>query len=468
MTNIIKISDNLTKKLRTFPVDQELRLYVCGITVYDYCHIGHSRVLLVFDAFVRYLRSNGHKVKYVRNITDIDDKIINKAAAEGVDFQEITGKFIAAMHADEDKLGLLRPDIEPRATEYIAQMLDLIGKLLASGHAYLHADGDVYYDIAKFPDYGKLSRRDLAAQQAGARVAEVVGKRNDGDFVLWKVVKDDSPSWESPWGAGRPGWHIECSAMSTSIFGETLSIHGGGIDLICPHHDNEVAQTEAGCGYQCADIWMHVGHVQMEGTKMSKSLRNTILIKDFLAEHHAEALRLFMLQSHYASPFNFTQQAVSESNQALVRLYGALQLGGELDYTVAPGAVDAEMQGLIDRYSADLADDFNTAKALASLFGMAKHINKLAADGSEMVAAAAQALGHCASWLGLLSDDPHEFLQGSQGLRIGVAEIEKLLSERQDARASGNYGRADEIRGELLAAGIEILDGKDGTTWRAT
>ena len=427
-------------------------MYVCGITVYDHCHLGHARSMVSFDVIVRYLRSQGYDVTFVRNITDIDDKIIARANERGIPIEELTAHYIAAMHEDMKALNILPPDYEPRATEHIATIIRLIERLLAKGNAYVSDNGDVCYQVDSFADYGKLSHKDLDGLMSGARIEVVKEKRSPLDFVLWKKAKTGEPSWPSPWGEGRPGWHIECSAMAMEELGEQFDIHGGGLDLQFPHHENEIAQSEAATCKPFANYWMHVGMLQVNNEKMSKSLGNFFTIADVLNEHHPEVVRYFLLSSHYRSPLNYSEENLVNAKKALTRLYQTMKdvsilSNGELD------------EHWIAEFNKAMNDDFNTPVALSVLFQLSHEVNKNASP------VLATTLKHLAEVMGLLQSDASEFLQA------GLADddkaiIEQLITQRLQARADRNWERADQIRAELLEQGIELEDGPKGTTWR--
>ena len=458
---MLTIFNSLTKEKAPFESIEanHIRLYVCGNTVYDYAHIGHARGMLVFDSITRYLRAQGWRVTFVRNITDIDDKIIHRANEHNESWQAVTARFIAAQREDEHALGLVPPDHEPQATEYVPQIIALIERIIAAGHGYVSDDGDVYFDVRSFKAYGQLSHRDVDDLRSGARVAVGEAKRDPLDFVLWKSAKPDEPSWQSPWGAGRPGWHIECSAMSTSILGQPFDIHGGGLDLKFPHHENEITQSESVCEHGFANTWMHIGLLQINGEKMSKSLGNFVTIRDALQSHHPEVLRYFMLSSHYRSPLNYTASTLDQMRHGLERLYNALD--GLM--------LDAEpSETYTARFHAAMEDDFNTPEAMAVLFELSREINRLK-EQDEMDAAArlGAELKALAGTLGLLQVSPSAFLQGAT-TDVDVVRVEALLQAREQARAEKNWARADEIRDALTAMHITILDSKDGTTWRYT
>lgn len=466
----LQLFDTLSGQKRAFVPRQagKVGMYVCGMTVYDYCHIGHARVMVAFDVIVRWLAAIGYEVTYVRNITDIDDKIIDRAQHNGETIGELTSRFIDAMHEDADALGCLRPTFEPRATDYIDAMQTLIGTLADQGYAYQGKDGDVYFAVDKFSDYGKLSKRKLSDLQAGARVATADDKRAPYDFVLWKSAKPDEPHWSSPWGTGRPGWHIECSAMSGSCLGETFDIHGGGHDLQFPHHENEIAQSEAATGKTYANHWLHVGFVNVDGEKMSKSLNNFFTIREVLERFHPETLRFFILASHYRSPINFSDTALQEAHTSLTRLYQALQNAEKLTAHPSANLQAAPINEFGAQFCQAMCDDFNTSEALGVLFNLAREINKACQNqDSTQAAALAHQLKTLAASLNILQRAPQDFLQaviGEQGL--SEADIMQAIADRQAAKAAKDYARADQIREDLSAHGIELADGKDGTTWR--
>ena len=435
---------------------QEVSLYVCGMTVYDYCHIGHGRVVVAFDVIRRYLNECGYKVKYIRNITDIDDKIIARAQENGESFHDLTERFITAMQQDFATLGVLPPDEEPRATAYIDKMLPFIARLIAKGVAYVASNGDVYYDVTKFKNYGCLAHKNIDQLQAGIRVAVTEAKRNPLDFVLWKQAKSGEPSWDSPYGPGRPGWHLECSVMSMDCLGEQFDIHGGGFDLQFPHHENEIAQSEAVTKKKFVNTWMHVGFVQVNHEKMSKSLGNFFTIRDVLKKYSAEVVRYFMLSSHYRSPLNYSDQALDNANQALKRFYTALR-------DMTPGIEDKLLaQPFEASFKSAMDDDFNTPVALATLFDCARTINRYRTTEPEKAASLATTLKRLAHILGILESDPIDFLKCGHMDDTVIAE--KIVARNQ-ARAEKNWQQADKIREELAAAGIILEDGPQGTTW---
>ncbi|HEY9148494.1 MAG TPA: cysteine--tRNA ligase [Gammaproteobacteria bacterium] len=459
----LKVHNNLSKKLEPFvPIyPRQVRMYVCGMTVYDYCHIGHARVLVVFDIINRYLRHifGSGNVTYVRNITDIDDKIIQRANDNGEDFNTLTERFIAAMHEDADALGVARPDQEPRATLFMAEIIAMIEQLIANGYAYAASNGDVYYDVSKFEGYGSLSGKNPEDLRAGERVAVDEGKDDPLDFVLWKAAKPGEPSWDSPWGKGRPGWHIECSAMSTHALGEHFDIHGGGLDLQFPHHENEIAQSEGACGCKFVNYWLHNGFVRVDNEKMSKSLGNFFTIREVMAKYDPEVIRYFILTSHYRSPLNYSDQHLDNAKAALTSLYNALR-------GIEP-AGDVQESDYSRRFYTALDDDFATPGALAVLFELAHEINRLRNSDAATSAQLAAQLVQLGGMLGLLQREPEQFLRGaSSGEGPSDEEIERLIEERLAARRNKDFATSDRIRDELKAQGVVLEDGPQGTTWR--
>ncbi len=431
-------------------------LYVCGMTVYDFCHLGHARVMVTFDTVVRYLRERGYEVTYVRNITDIDDKIIRRAWERGESIQSLTARFIDAMHEDEAALLCQRPDLEPRATEHVGAMQYLISTLIAKGHAYAAANGDVYYAVRSFPEYGRLSGKSVDELTAGARVDIGEDKRDPLDFVLWKAVKPGEPSWPSPWGEGRPGWHIECSAMSADALGCVFDIHGGGADLQFPHHENEIAQSQgAGCAF--AHYWMHNGFVRINDEKMSKSLNNFFTVRELLPRYSGEVLRFFILSSHYRSPLNYGEEALEQARAGITRLYTALRGVPGRKIVAELGAEWRE------RFHSAMSDDFHTPAALAVLFDLTREINRLRDEGSEVAAPLAALLRELAGVLGLLQQEAEAFLRGDE---TNTHWIEERIAARAAARQARDFAGADGIRRELAAAGVILEDGPGGTTWR--
>ncbi len=454
---MLVVYNSLTRSKEAFTpiVPGQVRMYVCGMTVYDYCHLGHARVLVVFDMITRWLRTSGYQVTYVRNITDIDDKIIRRAQENGIPYSALTERFIQAMHEDERALNVLPPDHEPRATEYVGRMLDMIQALIDRGHAYPADNGDVYYAVRSFPAYGQLSGKSLEELIAGERVEVDPHKRDPLDFVLWKAAKPGEPAWPSPWGPGRPGWHIECSAMGSHLLGPHFDIHGGGQDLQFPHHENEIAQSEGAHGCKFVNYWLHNGFVRVDDEKMSKSLGNFFTIREVLAKYDAEVVRFFILRAHYRSPLNYSDQHLDDARAALTRLYTALR---GLNPETAPIDWSAPYPA---RFKAAMDDDFNTPEAIAVLFELASELNR---TRSPAQAGELKALGGV---LGLLGRAPEEFLQSGQTVADYPPErIEALIQERLAARKARDFQRADAIRAELKAAGILLEDTPQGTTWR--
>jgi cysteinyl-tRNA synthetase len=449
---MLKIYNTLTRSKEVFTprVAGKVGLYVCGMTVYDYCHVGHARVMVVFDTVVRYLRYSNYDVTYVRNITDIDDKIIHRANENGESIEALTNRFIDAMHEDERALSVLPVDIEPRATTSIADIITMIEKLIANGFAYVGTNGDVFYAVEKFKNYGQLSGKNLEDLQAGERVDVDLAKRNPMDFVLWKMAKIDEPFWESPWGKGRPGWHIECSAMSTCCLGNSFDIHGGGMDLQFPHHENEIAQSEGATGEKFVNLWMHNGFVRINEEKMSKSLGNFFTVREVLKQYRPEIIRFFILSSHYRSPLNYSDESLNDAAAGLTRLYTALR-----DVEIIETDIDSEFK---TRFQDAMNDDFNTPVALAVLFDVARELNK---TKSPVLASTLKSL---ASVLGLLQDDSEAFLKGGNN---DDAEIEAQIQARIDAKKAKNWALADQIRDELKAKNVILEDSPDGSTrWR--
>jgi len=450
---MLKIFNSLGREKQEFvPLrPTEARMYVCGMTVYDYCHLGHARVLIVFDIVRRWLRQSGYRVTYVRNITDIDDKIIRRAAENGESVSELTARYIGYMDEDAAALGVEKPDHEPRATGYVPQMLDMIERLEQRGLAYVARDGDVNFAVRAFPSYGRLSGKSLDDLRAGERVEIDASKRDPLDFVLWKRSKPGEPNWASRWGEGRPGWHIECSAMGCTLLGQTFDIHGGGQDLQFPHHENEIAQSEGASGAAFVNYWMHNGFVRVDDTKMSKSLGNFFTVRDILKRYDAEVVRFFILRAHYRSPLNYSDAHLDDARGALTRLYTALKSAGQ----VAP-AIDWQ-QAQAMRFRNAMDDDFGTPEAVAVLFELAHEIN----SGRTELAALLRGLGGV---LGILQRDPQQFLRA--GVSMDDAEISRRIEERSVAKKSRDFARADAIRSELAVAGIVLEDGPGGTLWR--
>ncbi len=475
---MLKIYNTLSRDKQTFtPIEPNtVRMYVCGMTVYDFCHLGHARVMVVFDMVSRWFRASNYEVTYVRNITDIDDKIIKRANENNETIGDLTQRFIDAMDEDSAKLGIIRPDIEPRATQYIDGMIKMIAALIEKGHAYAAANGDVFYSVRSFNDYGKLSGKSLEDLRAGERVEVDTFKKDPMDFVLWKSVKPNEPNWPSPWGAGRPGWHIECSVMSAAHLGAHFDIHGGGQDLQFPHHENEIAQSEAAHSHdgkpcQMANYWMHNGFVRVDDEKMSKSLGNFFTIREVLKKYDAEVVRFFILRAHYRSPLNYSDQHLDDAKLALTRLYTALR-----GYDVAGSSIDWQHPQAA-RFKVAMDDDFNTPEAMAVLFDLANEVNKTKSPET------AGLLKNLASVIGLLQRNSNDFLQGAIATDVGISassstisgvgaviyselNIEEMIGARIEAKKSKNFAEADRIRKELADAGIILEDTPQGTTWR--
>lgn len=452
----LQIFNTETRQKETFtPIHPgKVGMYVCGVTVYDLCHIGHARVMVVFDTVVRHLRALGYDVNYVRNITDIDDKIIKRALENGESIQDLTTRMIAEMHADEAAMNVLRPDMEPKATEHMDDIKHMIQELIAKGFAYPASNGDVYFKVKAFENYGRLSGKNIEELESGARVDVNEVKQDPLDFVLWKASKENEPSWDSQWGGGRPGWHIECSAMSTKCLGNHFDIHGGGMDLSFPHHENEIAQSECATGEHYVNTWMHCGFVRVDDEKMSKSLNNFFTIREVLKVYHPEVIRYFLLSSHYRSPVNYSEENLNNAKASVARLYSALE---GLDIDSAP-AQDSSYEA---DFMAVMNDDFNTPKAIAVLFELAKEVNK-----TQDVSLAAL-LVKLANQIGLLEMDAASFFKSQPSdSDLSDADIEALIAERKNARAEKNFARSDEIRDQLAEQGIELLDSAEGTTWR--
>jgi cysteinyl-tRNA synthetase len=469
---MLKIYNTLARDKQDFVplIPNTVRMYVCGMTVYDYCHLGHARVMVVFDMVYRWLKASGYDVTYVRNITDIDDKIIKRAAENGESIHALTQRFIVAMHEDADALGVQRPNHEPRATQYVPQMLEMIAQLETNGLAYQATDGDVNYAVRKFPDYGKLSGKSLEDLRAGERVEVASDKHDPLDFVLWKHAKDseaDEVKWDSQWGKGRPGWHIECSAMGSEILGKRFDIHGGGADLQFPHHENEIAQSEGAHQCQFVNYWMHNGFVNVDKEKMSKSLGNFFTIRDVLKKYDAEVVRFFILRAHYRSPLNYSDAHLEDAKGALTRLYTALK-SVRAELIEARPSTGSGQTGQVDwnephaqRFRAAMNDDFNTPEAVAVLFDLANEVNR---SRSSQAVAQLQAL---AGTLGLLQRDAQAFLQGGANTDgLDDAAINAQIAARIAAKQAKNFVEADRIRKVLLDAGIVLEDSTAGTTWR--
>jgi cysteinyl-tRNA synthetase len=461
---MLQIYNTLSRQKEIFKplTPGKISMYVCGITVYDYCHIGHARTSIAFDVIARFLRSQGWDLNFVHNITDIDDKIIRRANELGEKFDQLTKRFIDAMHEDEKSLGILPPSVEPRATEFIGPIIDLVNTLIEKGHAYPAKNGDVYYRVTSFDGYGKLSNKNIDELLAGARIEVDEIKEDPRDFVLWKAAKPGEPSWPSPWGKGRPGWHIECSAMAKKCCGDRVDIHGGGADLQFPHHENEIAQSEAASGHSYVNYWMHVAPLRVDGEKMSKSLNNFFTIRDVLAKYHPEVVRFFLISSHYRSPINYSEESLVEARAGLERFYAALR-----DYSdVTPAAlVNISESPYYKSFVEAMNDDFNTRMALATMYDLVRELNSSQdANRSASLAGELKALGEI---LGIFRFNPTEFLQSGSSDQISAEAVEQLIAERIQAKKDKNYARADEIRKQLAEAGIVIEDSRDGTTqWR--
>ncbi|RYY01982.1 MAG: cysteine--tRNA ligase [Gammaproteobacteria bacterium] len=462
---MLQIYNTFTRQKEIFKPIQpgKISMYVCGMTVYDYCHIGHGRMLVAFDIISRYLRSQEWDVNYVRNITDIDDKIINRANENKEKYTELTARFINHFHEDQSSLGVNPPDIEPRATEYIDQIINMNETLINKGHAYAASNGDVYYRVTSFKDYGKLANKNVDELLSGARIEVDEIKEDSRDFVLWKSAKPDEPSWKSPWGNGRPGWHIECSAMSKNCCGENFDIHGGGADLQFPHHENEIAQSEAANGKKYVNYWMHIAPVRVDGEKMSKSLDNFFTIREVLEKYHAEVIRFLFASSHYRSPINYSEDNLIEARSGLERFYGALR-----SYTDVLPLTFSEMKdsNYYKAFVEAMNDDFNTRVALAGMYDLVRDLNNAKHDENlaRNLAAQLKAFGLV---LGVLQENPEVFLQSGANDAISAQEVEGLIDERIQAKADKNYARADEIRKFLLSQKVVLEDSKTGgTQWR--
>lgn len=459
--NVIRVYNTLSQQKEVFkPLEPgKVRMYVCGMTVYDYCHLGHARVLTAFDVVTRYLRHRGYEVNYVRNITDIDDKILQRAEANNEDYLALTNRMIQAMHEDEARLGIQPPTAEPRATEFISEIIAMIQVLVNKGYAYPAANGDVYFAVNTFEGYGKLSKKKLEDLVAGARVGVSDAKRSPADFVLWKAAKPGEVSWASPWGEGRPGWHIECSAMSTCCLGETFDIHGGGPDLLFPHHENEIAQSEAATERPFVNVWMHAGAVRVDKEKMSKSLGNFFTIREILEKYPAEVVRYFLVSSHYRSQVDYSEDNLEEAGRTLSRLYQSLR-----------GLVPAESAPETDsdrRFEAAMDDDFNSPGALTVLHALASDINVSRRDGHDEAAGKnAAVLVRLGKVLGLLQQDPEAFFKAGAVEDLTADTIEAMIQARNQARKEKNFSEADRIRDELAEKGVVLDDSREGTSWR--
>jgi cysteinyl-tRNA synthetase len=477
---MLKIYNTLTRNKELFQprVQGKVGLYVCGMTVYDYCHIGHARVMVVFDTVARYFRYLGYDLTYVRNITDIDDKIIQRAQENSEEFGQLTERFIKAMHEDEQALSVLPPDIEPKATQSIPGIIAMIEKLIANGLAYIGSNGDVFYAVTRFKNYGQLSGKNLDDLQAGERVDVDLAKNNPLDFVLWKMAKAGEPAWQSPWGLGRPGWHIECSAMSTCCLGNHFDIHGGGMDLQFPHHENEIAQSEGATGEKFVNLWMHNGFVRINEEKMSKSLGNFFTVREVLKKYKPEIIRFFILSSHYRSPLNYSDEQLNDAKAALNRLYTALR-----GIEIADAPVDDDYKA---RFEQAMDDDFNTPVALSVLFDLARELNKTKEADPLKAAALAVTLKYLGGLLGILQHNPDDFLKGNIQVSMIAMEdendtftatvkvsgkendcVEQQVQQRLEAKKAKNWSLADKIRNELKEQGIILEDAPNGTTsWR--
>ena len=452
----LRFYNSLTNQKEDFmPIREgEVSMYVCGMTVYDNCHLGHARAMIAFDILFKYLENQGYKVKFVRNITDVDDKIIERAIHNNESIDDLTQRTIASMHEDFAQLGLALPTIEPRATDYIPGMIEMIEDLIVKGNAYHSSGGDVFFAVRTFPEYGKLSNKNIDDLNPGARIAEDDSKRDPLDFVLWKSAKEGEPSWDSPWGQGRPGWHIECSVMSFQNLGKHFDIHGGGPDLLFPHHENEIAQSECASGCKFANYWLHSGLLKINGEKMSKSLGNFAMLKDLFVSYHPEVLRYYLISSHYRSSLNFDQESLNQARSALARLYQAL------------GSIEGESneldQNMMNQFSLVMDDDLNTPEALSLLFQLAKLINSSSDPIQKMKYGAT--LKELSGVLGLLQDDPKTFFQF--GATLSDEEIDQQIALRNRARDEKDFQTADKIRDNLLEQGIILDDGSEGTTWK--
>ena len=443
------------------PIDDgKVRIYVCGLTTYDYCHLGHARMLVAFDVIVRYLRARGFKVTYVRNITDIDDKILARAAENNELFSELTDRFIKAMHEDEQALGIFPPDQEPRATGHIDQIISMIETLIEKEFAYQAANGDVYFSVVRFPGYGKLSKKNTDDLIDGARIEIGELKKDPRDFVLWKPSKDNEIGWDSPWGYGRPGWHIECSAMSTCALGDNFDIHGGGSDLMFPHHENEIAQSEAATGTRFANVWIHNGPLRIDNEKMSKSLGNFFTVREVLKYYDAEVIRHLLVASHYRSPINYSEQSLQQSASALERFYISLE---DLDISGAKYLTNSRFEKAF--YQA-MDDDFNTPEAFSVMFEMVKEINKHKTKDRAYANQLGALLIRLGGILGFLQNEPSKFLRSAVSVEVDFQEIERMIAAREQARADKDWKRADEIRDQLATMKVVVEDGDEGSSWR--
>lgn len=458
----LKLFNTVSGKKELFePLEEgKIKMYVCGMTVYDYCHIGHARVMVGFDVITRFLRHIGYDVTYIRNITDVDDKIFNRANENGESFTDLTNRFITAMHEDEAALGVLSPDQEPRATAHMGNIIEMTGTLIEKGYAYAAVNGDVYYRVKKFDGYGKLSKKNVDDLQSGARIGIEAHKEDPLDFALWKAAKEGEAYWDSPWGKGRPGWHIECSAMSTCCLGPTFDIHGGGPDLKFPHHENEIAQSEAATGEKYVNYWMHAGAIRVGKDKMSKSLGNFKTIREELKTYSGETIRYFLISSHYRSQVEYSPESLNEVQSALDRFYQALR-GVPISNLQA---IDESYQA---RFDAAMCDDFNTPEALAVMFDLVKALNSSHIDAEKSVLAAT--LVHLGGVLGILQQDPEAYFKSVKNNGLGVVseeEIEALVAQRASARANKDWAESDRIRDKLIEQGVVLDDAKGATSWR--
>ena len=459
---VLQVYNTLSRKKEPFvPIETgKVKMYVCGVTTYDFCHIGHARMFVAFDVISRFLRHRGFEVTYVRNITDIDDKILNRAKANGELFSDLTARFIAASHEDEAALFVQRPDMEPRATAHIEQIISLIERLIKDEYAYKVSSGDVYYSVSQFAKYGRLANKNPEELLAGARIEIGELKRDPRDFVLWKAAADGDVGWDSPWGYGRPGWHIECSAMSTCCLGDSFDIHGGGTDLVFPHHENEIAQSEAATGKQFARYWLHNGSVRVDNEKMSKSLGNFFTVRDVLQKYSGEVIRYLLISSHYRSPINYAEQGLHQASVALERFYTALR---GLDTSGARELVNSRFE---KAFCAAMDDDFNTPVALGVMFDLAREINRQREENPDLAAQLGRLLIKLGGVLGFLQSSPETFLQGQDDGGVDAAHIESLIKQRREARASKDWAMADKIRDELASLKVVVEDSADGSTWR--
>ncbi|NVK38629.1 MAG: cysteine--tRNA ligase [Gammaproteobacteria bacterium] len=455
----LKIYNTLTRQKEEFKPLQagKVGMYVCGMTVYDFCHMGHARVMVSFDVIVRYLRHRGYDVNYIRNITDIDDKIINRAVENNEPFNVLVDRMVDAMNEDFAKLNVLTPNSEPKATDHIDGIITMVQTLIDKEFAYAASNGDVYYRVRKFAGYGKLSGKILEELESGARIEVTEEKEDPLDFVLWKSAKPGEPSWSSPWGEGRPGWHIECSVMSTCCLGNNFDIHGGGPDLKFPHHENEIAQSEAATGEHYANTWMHAGALRIDGEKMSKSLGNFFTIRDVLKEYDAEVIRFFLASVQYRSEINYSQAGLQDAQTKLDRLYNALK---GCDLSVELDLADADLAGFVEQFKAAMDDDFNTPKAIAVMFDLVSHINKAEGADKDKLASLLKTF---ADVLGCLQTNPDDYFK--QGVDVDEAYIQDMIEKRIQAKKDKDFALADKIRNDLDAQGIELQDSREGTTW---